>query len=129
MDKIYRFSAPGHTELGGNHTDHQHGCVLAAAIDLEMTAKVSLNGTDTIRVCSQGYTPFEIQLSQLTCREEEKGTTAALVRGVAAEFQAMGAILNGFDMEISSQVLPGSGLSSSAAFAHASIPITPLPLA
>ena len=116
MDKIYHFSAPGRTELGGNHTDHQHGCVLAAAIDLEMTAKVSLTGTDTIRVCSQGYTPFEIQLSQLTCREDEKGTTAALVRGVAAEFQAMGAILNGFDMEISSQVLPGSGLSSSAAF-------------
>ena len=72
MDKIYHFSAPGRTELGGNHTDHQHGCVLAAAIDLEMTAKVSLNGTGTIRVCSQGYTPFEIQLSQLTCREDEK---------------------------------------------------------
>ena len=116
MDKIYHFSAPGRTELGGNHTDHQHGCVLAAAVDLEMTARVSLNTVNTIRVCSQGYAPFEIDLSQLGCREEEKGTTAALVRGVAAEFQALGAQLQGFDMEVSSQVLPGSGLSSSAAF-------------
>lgn len=116
MDNIFRFSAPGRTELGGNHTDHQHGCVLAAAIDLEMTAQVQLNGTDVIRVRSEGYAPFEITLSDLSCREAEKGTTAALVRGIAAAFSRLGAALQGFDMDIRSQVLPGSGLSSSAAF-------------
>lgn len=116
MDKIYHFSAPGRTELGGNHTDHQHGCVLAAAVDLEMTARVRLNGTDVIRVRSEGYAPFEIPLSDLGCRESEKGTSAALVRGVAAGFSKLGAALQGIDMDIRSQVLPGSGLSSSAAF-------------
>lgn len=116
MNHIYRFCAPGRTELGGNHTDHQHGCVLAAAIDLEITAQVKLNEADIIRVCSHGYAPFEIRLSDLSCREEEKGTTAALVRGICAEFSRLGAKLQGFDMDICSQVLPGSGLSSSAAF-------------
>ena len=116
MNHIYRFSAPGRTELGGNHTDHQNGCVLAAAIDLEVTAQVVLNETNTIRVRSQGYAPFEIQLSDLGYREEEKGTTAALVRGICAAFSRLGAKLQGFDMDIRSQVLPGSGLSSSAAF-------------
>jgi galactokinase len=116
MDKTYYFSAPGRTELGGNHTDHQHGCVLAAAIDLEMTAQVRLNGTTLIRVHSEGYTPFVVDLADLSFREEEKGTTAALVRGVAAEFTQLGAKLQGFDMDVCSQVLPGSGLSSSAAF-------------
>lgn len=116
MKKIYHFSAPGRTELGGNHTDHQHGCVLAAAIDLEITAQVEQNETDLIRVRSQGYAPFEIQLSDLGYRDEEQGTTAALVRGICAAFSRLGAKLQGFDMDIRSQVLPGSGLSSSAAF-------------
>ena len=116
MDQVYRFSAPGRTELGGNHTDHQHGCVLAAAIDLEMTAAVKRNGTNRIRVRSEGFAPFEIDLTELSFREEEKGTTAALVRGIAAEFVRLGAALQGFDIDIRSQVLPGSGLSSSAAF-------------
>ena len=62
MQKIYLFSAPGRTELGGNHTDHQRGCVLAAAVELETTAEVMLNGTDTIRVFSEGYAPVEVQL-------------------------------------------------------------------
>lgn len=116
MDKTYYFSAPGRTELGGNHTDHQHGCVLAAAIDLEMTARVRLNGTNLIRVYSEGYAPFTVCLSDLSRQENEWGTTAALVRGMAAAFSRLGAKLQGFDMEIRSQVLPGSGLSSSAAF-------------
>lgn len=116
MNNTYYFSAPGRTELGGNHTDHQHGCVLAASIDLSMTAKVVLNDSNVIRVVSQGYAPFEIDLEDLAFREAEQGTTAALVRGVAAEFDRLGAALQGFDIEISSQVLPGSGLSSSAAF-------------
>ena len=116
MDKTYLFSAPGRTELGGNHTDHQHGCVLAAAIDLEMTAQVKRNGQNMIRVYSEGYAPFEVNLSDLTCRENERNSTAALVRGIAAEFSRLGASLQGVDLKIRSQVLPGSGLSSSAAF-------------
>ena len=86
MDKVYHFSAPGRTEIGGNHTDHQHGCVLAAAVDMTTTAEVRLNGTNVIRVDSEGYRPVEIDLSDLKIREEEKNTTAALIRGVAAAF-------------------------------------------
>ena len=116
MDNIYTYAAPGRTELGGNHTDHQHGCVLAAAIDLKTTARVQKNGTDRICVRSQGYAPFYVDLRDLSCREADKNTSAALVRGIAAAFQREGAELFGFDMEVSSDVLPGSGLSSSAAF-------------
>ena len=116
MDKVYHFSAPGRTEIGGNHTDHQHGCVIAAAVDMETTAEVTLNGTNVIRVDSEGYRPVEIDLSDLKIREEEKNTTAALIRGVAAAFAQRGYKLAGFDAKVKSTVLPGSGLSSSAAF-------------
>lgn len=112
----YIFSAPGRTEISGNHTDHQHGCVLAGAVDLETVAQVCLNGTDRIRVCSEGYSPVEVSIGDLAVREEEKNTTAALVRGVAAAFAGRGAVLQGFDAAVHSTVLPGSGLSSSAAF-------------
>lgn len=116
MKKHYQFSAPGRTEIGGNHTDHQHGCVLAAAVNLETVADVSLNESDTIWVQSEGYPAFGVDLTDLSVREEEKNTTAALVRGVAAAFVQRGAKLKGFDMVVASTVLPGSGLSSSAAF-------------
>ena len=116
MNQQYRFSAPGRTEIGGNHTDHQHGCVLAAAVNLETVADVTLNGTDRICVRSEGYPAFSIELQDLEIHEEEKNTTAALVRGVAAAFVQRGAKLQGFDMSVTSNVLPGSGLSSSAAF-------------
>ena len=116
MDKTYHFSAPGRTEIGGNHTDHQHGCVLAAAVAMKTTAEVRLNGTNVIRVDSEGYKPVEIDLSDLKIREEEKNTTAALIRGVAAAFAQRGYKLAGFDAKVRSTVLPGSGLSSSAAF-------------
>ncbi len=112
----YFFSAPGRTELGGNHTDHQHGRVLAAAVDLDARAAVELNGSDVIRVRSEGYAPCEIRLSELEKRADEVNTTASLVRGVAARFKALGASLKGFDMDVSSSVPAGSGLSSSAAF-------------
>ena len=117
--KLFEESAlwePGRTEIGGNHTDHQHGRVLAAAVDMETTAEVTLNGTNIIRVDSAGYRPVEIDLSALTIREEEKNTTAALIRGVAAAFQQRGYKLSGFDAKVKSTVLPGSGFSSSAAF-------------
>lgn len=81
MDKNHYFSAPGRTELGGNHTDHQHGLVLAAAIDLEMTAQVRLNETNQIRVSSEGYAPFAVCLEDLACRDAEKGTGAFRVHG------------------------------------------------
>ena len=95
MDKVYHFSAPGRTESGGNHTDHQHGCVIAAAVDMETTAGVTLNGANIIRVDSEGYKPVEIDLSDLKIREEETNTTAALIRGVAAAFAQRGYKLSG----------------------------------
>ena len=116
MDKVYHFSAPGRTEIGGNHTDHQHGRVIAAAVDMETTAEVTLNGTNVIRVDSEGYKPVEIGLNDLSVKESEKNTTAALIRGVAAAFAQRGYKLAGFDAKVKSTVLPGSGLSSSAAF-------------
>ena len=116
MEKHYVFSAPGRTEIAGNHTDHQCGCVLAAAVDLETTAEVWLNHTDHIWIQSKGYPAFRIDLNDLSVHEEEKNTTAALVRGVASAFVQRGARLEGFDALIDSTVLPGSGLSSSAAF-------------
>ena len=110
------FSAPGRVELGGNHTDHQHGCVLAAAVDLEMRAAVRPNHDGVIRVFSQGFAPVEVALGDWTPRPEERNTTAALVRGMAAQFIRRGAALTGLDMRVTSQVPVGSGLSSSAAF-------------
>ena len=116
MEQHYVFSAPGRTEIGGNHTDHQHGCVLAAAVNLETVADVTLNGTDKIWVRSEGYPVIQVDLKDLSVREEEKNTTAALIRGVAAAFAQRGAKIQGFDAVVKSNVLPGSGLSSSAAF-------------
>ena len=110
------FSAPGRTEIGGNHTDHQHGKVLAAAVNLDSLAAVRKTGTQTIRVLSRGYPMVEIQLGDLSVRAEEVNTTAALIRGIAARFAEMGHPVGGFDAYIESTVLPGSGLSSSAAF-------------
>ena len=116
MEKHYRFSAPGRTEIGGNHTDHQHGCVLAAAVNLETVADVTLNDKNCICIQSEGYPEFSVSLNDLQVHPEEMNTTAALVRGVAAAFARRGAKLKGFDAAIHSTVLPGSGLSSSAAF-------------
>ena len=110
------FSAPGRTELGGNHTDHQQGCVLAAAVELDTRAAVTLSGTRTIRLLSEGYPLLEISLDDLTVHADEKNTTAALIRGVAAGFARRGVAPGGFDAYVTSSVLPGSGLSSSAAF-------------
>lgn len=114
-EQLY-FSAPGRVELGGNHTDHQHGCVLAAAIRRSTRAHVLPCGGDTVRVYSRGYEPVTIRLTELTPRPEERGTTAALVRGMAAAFQSRGIPWQGFEAHVESDVLPGSGLSSSAAF-------------
>ena len=112
----YIFSAPGRTELGGNHTDHQHGLVLAAAVTLDTKAAAAENNDGCIRVMSEGYAPVTVRLNELEMQPEERNTTAALVRGVAAGFVRRGYGVRGFDAYVVSDVLPGSGLSSSAAF-------------
>ena len=71
MGTSYNFSAPGRTEISGNHTDHQHGCVLAAAVNLETVAQVEMNGTDLIRIQSEGYPLEEVDLNDFTVHEED----------------------------------------------------------
>ena len=110
------FSAPGRTEIGGNHTDHQQGKVLAGAVDLESLAAVRCNDSGEIRILSEGYPLCTVKLNCLEPQEAEVNSTAALVRGVAARFVQLGANISGFDAYVTSTVLPGSGLSSSAAF-------------
>ncbi len=110
------FTAPGRTEIGGNHTDHQHGCVLAAAVDLDILAAAGENNSNKIRILSEGYDIVEIDLSSLEAVESEKNTSASLIRGVAAKITEMGYKVGGFDAYMISNVLKGSGLSSSAAF-------------
>ena len=112
------FSAPGRTELGGNHTDHQHGCVLAAAVDLDILAAAAPNGSSVIRVLSQGYPLTEVDLRDPEPRDDERDTSAALIRGVAARMSALGCDLRagGLDVYMISNVPKGSGLSSSAAY-------------
>ena len=110
------FSGPGRTEIGGNHTDHQHGRVLCGSVDLDMLACAARNGSGVIRIQSEGYPALEIELNSLEPREREKNTSAALVRGVAAKIQELGHQLTGFDAYVTSTVLSGSGLSSSAAY-------------
>ena len=113
---IRLFSAPGRTEIGGNHTDHQHGCALAAAVNLDVIAVVSFHNEKKIRFVSEGHGTIAIDLSDLSVREEEKGTSAALIRGIIARFAETGVDVGGFDAYSTSEVLSGSGLSSSAAF-------------
>ena len=110
------YSAPGRTELSGNHTDHQHGKVLAAAVDLDTRAAVRGTDTGLIRVQSKGYPLCAVDLAELLPIKEEENTTQALIRGVAAGFVQLGCPVSGFDAYVESTVLPGSGLSSSAAF-------------
>ncbi len=110
------FSGPGRTELGGNHTDHQHGHVLCASVDLDILAAAAPNGTNALRVLSEGYPAVEVLIDSLAPRMDEKNTSAALIRGVAAGVRELGYSLCGLDIYAVSNVLSGSGLSSSAAF-------------
>jgi galactokinase len=110
------FSAPGRVELLGNHTDHQLGRVLAAAIELDMRAAARINPDGVIRVCSEGFSAVRVDLKNLSPLENERFTTSSLVRGIAARICELGYEIGGFDMYIRSDVPVGSGLSSSAAF-------------
>ncbi len=112
------FTAPGRTELGGNHTDHQHGCVLAASVDLDILAAAAPNREGKVRLLSEPYPFTEIDLRRLDPDPSERNTTESLVRGIAARFARMGCDFSdtGFDAYVVSDVPRGSGLSSSAAF-------------
>ncbi len=114
--EVTLFSSPGRTEIGGNHTDHQHGHVLCGSVNLDMLCCAAPNGENVIRICSDGYPELMVSLDDLLPREEEQSTSAALVRGVAAKMAQMGVSLQGFDACMTSDVLSGSGLSSSAAY-------------
>ena len=115
-EDLYIYSAPGRTEVGGNHTDHQHGCVLAAAVNLDAIAIVSFHEDQVIRLKSANYPQDVVDLTDLSVHLAEMGKSAALIRGIAARFAEMGVSVSGFDAYTTSSVLSGSGLSSSAAF-------------
>ena len=110
------YSAPGRTELGGNHTDHQRGRALAASVDMDVIALAAPNALGAVRVCSEGFGRDEVSLDRLEPQSGEAGRSAALARGIAAAFAKRGFAPRGFDLYTVSEVPAGSGLSSSAAF-------------
>lgn len=110
------FFASGRTEIGGNHTEHQGGCVLGAATEIGISALAFPNKTDTIHIESEGFGSFEIEIGDCEPKAEEAKTPAALVRGIMNCFVESGNIFGGFDAKITSEIPSGSGISSSAAF-------------
>lgn len=114
--EVRLYSAPGRTEIGGNHTDHNNGIVMAAAVNLDVIAVVAPNNTNVVHVKSEGFDSIVVDLSTLAPQEREKDRSAALIRGVAAGIVRAGGKIGGFDAYSTSDVLRGSGLSSSAAF-------------
>ena len=115
-DEVSIFSAPGRSEIGGNHTDHQHGQVLAAAINLDAIAIVKKTGDQYVKVVSGNAPMITVSLNDLAARPEDEGTTKSLIRGVLAGIRERGNKVGGFQAYITSDVLIGAGLSSSAAF-------------
>ncbi len=113
---ISLFSAPGRTEIGGNHTDHQHGHVLAGSVDVDTIAIAAPNNTNIIRIQSAGHLLDRIELNDVSVRQDEYNHSGSLVRGIAAKFMELGYPVGGFNAYTTSNVLKGSGLSSSAAF-------------
>jgi len=110
------FSSPGRTEIGGNHTDHNYGRVLAGAVNMDNIAVASINNTATVNILSSGYEKFEVDLSNLTPDKAENFTSASLIRGISSRMKELGFKIGGFDCCIDSGVPVGSGLSSSASF-------------
>ena len=115
-DDMRFFSAPGRTEVGGNHTDHNNGKVLAAAVNLDAIAAVSKRDDGIICVNSAGYTPITVDSAGHEIKDNEAGKSDALIRGVCARFKELGYNYGGFNASVTSRVLSGSGLSSSAAY-------------
>ena len=115
-DAFALYSAPGRTEIGGNHTDHQRGKVMAGSVDLDAIACAAPNGTNTVNVFSEGYGMLKLTLDDLTVRSSAFGTTKALIRGIIQGVREQGYEVGGFDAYVISDVPGGSGLSSSACF-------------
>lgn len=114
--EVNLFSAPGRTEVGGNHTDHQHGRVLAGSVDLDVIAVVSKNDDNIVRIKSEGYDMDVVDLNELDVVKAEEGKAISLIRGMCAFVKELGFKIGGFNAYTTSNVLKGSGLSSSAAF-------------
>lgn len=115
-DDVSLFSSPGRTEIGGNHTDHNYGRVLAGAVNLDNIAVAAPNGTNMIRIKSVGYPEFQVDLSSLEIDESQFYTSSSLVKGICARMKEKGYRIGGFDACIEGRVPKGSGLSSSASF-------------
>ena len=115
-DEAALFSSPGRTEIGGNHTDHNYGRVLAGAVNLDNIAVAAPNGLNIVRIVSEGYPSFEVDLEVLSPVAEEQYSSPALVRGICARLKELGFDIGGFDACIDGEVPKGSGLSSSASF-------------
>lgn len=110
------YSAAGRSEVGGNHTDHQHGEVIAASINLDAIAVVRKSKEPVIKLLSDGYPMITVDLAQLEKRDAEEGTSAGLIRGMAYGLKKNGHEIGGFQAYVTSNVLNGAGMSSSAAF-------------
>ena len=115
-DDVDLFSSPGRTEIGGNHTDHNYGRVLAGAVNLDNIAVAAKNNSDIIRIKSAGYPQFEVDLSDLAIDESQFYTSGSIVKGISARLKELGFQIGGFDACIEGRVPKGSGLSSSASF-------------
>jgi len=115
-DDVELFSSPGRTEIGGNHTDHNYGRVLAGAVNLDNIAVAAKNGSNLIRIKSVGYPEFQVDLSDLSIDKSQYYTSSSLVKGICARMKEMGYETGGFDACIEGRVPKGSGLSSSASF-------------
>ena len=114
-EQVTLFSAPGRTEIGGNHTDHNRGRVLAASVNLDTLSAASPREDGIVHFESEGYPPITVDLNDTAPHPEEEGTTASLIRGVADGMKRAGRRIGGFDAKVTSTVASGSGLSSSAA--------------
>ena len=110
------YSAPGRSEVGGNHTDHQYGEVLAASVNLDAIAVVRKTDDNRIQLLSNGYPMITVELTELDAKKEEEGTSKGLIRGMAQGLSKNGHTIGGFQAYVTSDVLGGAGLSSSAAF-------------
>jgi galactokinase len=115
-DDVQLFSSPGRTEIGGNHTDHNHGRVLAGAVNLDNIAVAAPNGSNVIRIKSAGYPEFQVDISDLSIDESQFYTSGSLVKGICAKMKEKGYHTGGFNACIDGRVPKGSGLSSSASF-------------
>lgn len=115
-DDVALFSSPGRTEIGGNHTDHNYGRVLAGAVNLDNIAVAAKNGSNTIKIKSVGYPEFQVDLNDLSIDKDLFYTSTSIVKGISARFKELGFAIGGFDACIEGRVPKGSGLSSSASF-------------